>query len=94
VEALAGPEMVEAVEQHIENMLTHFGGKVEAWDVNNEMLHGAFFTEASGDPAIRRKMFEWAHARDPELRLFINDYNIISGNEGAKYVKLIQVQRW
>ena len=90
VEDLHGNELVEAVEQHINDMFDHFGAKLESWDVNNEMLHGSFFTDQSNDAHIRRKMFQWAHAKDPEMVLFVNDYNIIAGNEVNKYVTLIQ----
>ena len=90
VEQLTGLEMVEAVREHVENLLDHFDGLLEAWDVNNEMLHGNFFTDQSGDDTIRLKMFQWSHERSPELFLFVNDYNIIAGSEAAKYRELIQ----
>ena len=90
MEQLHGNDLVEAVEQHIEDMFDHFGAKLESWDVNNEMLHGSFFTDQSNDAHIRRKMFQWAHDKDPQMVLFVNDYNIIAGNEVNKYVALIQ----
>ena len=90
VEELYGNDLVDAVQEHVGNAMSHFGGKVEAWDVNNEMIHGSFFVDQSGDSAIRVKMFQWAHQKDPELLLFVNDYNIIAGNEESKYRKLIQ----
>ena len=90
VEELAGAEMVEAVQEHVYNLMDHFEGQLEAWDVNNEMLHGSFFTDQSGDDSIRLKMFQWSHERSPELLLFVNDYNIIAGSETAKYCQLIQ----
>ena len=71
-------------------MFDHFGAKLESWDVNNEMIHGSFFTDQSNDAHIRKKMFQWAHEKDPQMVLFVNDYNIIAGNEVNKYVTLIQ----
>ena len=35
-------------------------------------------------------MFQWAHDKDPQMVLFVNDYNLIAGNEVNKYVALIQ----
>ena len=67
-----------------------FEGMVEAWDVNNEMIHGSFFVDQSGDPGIRVEMFQRAAERSPELLLFVNDYNIISGTEADTYTSLIQ----
>ena len=63
---------------------------VEGWDVNNEMIHGSFFVDQSGDPGIRVEMFQRAAERSPELLLFVNDYNIIAGSEAATYTSLIQ----
>lgn len=40
------------------------------------MLHGNFFTEATGDPDIRVKMFQWAREVDSNVELFVNDYNV------------------
>ena len=67
-----------------------FEGMVEAWDVNNEMIHGSFFVDQSGDPGIRVEMFQRAAERSPKLLLFVNDYNIIAGTEAATYSSLIQ----
>ena len=67
-----------------------FEGMVEAWDVNNEMIHGSFFVDQSGDPGIRVEMFQRAAERSPELLLFVNDYNIIAGSEADTYTSLIQ----
>ena len=63
---------------------------VEGWDVNNEMIHGSFFVDQSGDPGIRVEMFQRAAERSPELLLFVNDYNIIAGTEADTYTSLIQ----
>jgi len=90
VKALSGTDLVDAVHEHVENVVTHFDGMVEAWDVNNEMIHGSFFVDQSGDASIRLKMFQWAHQKNPELLLFVNDYNIIAGSQEAKYRQLIQ----
>ena len=52
-------------------------GRLEHWDVNNEMLHGNFFEEATGDPDIRVKMFQMVEAKDPSVLRFINDYSVL-----------------
>ena len=61
VEELRGEALVATVEQHLNTTITHFAHTVEAWDVNNEMIHGQFFLDQSGDPDIRAKMFKGAH---------------------------------
>merc|ERR1719186_516481 len=82
--------MVTAVIEHVDNTVTHFAGMVEGWDVNNEMTHGSFFLDQSGDPAIRVKMFQQAHLKDPDILLFVNDYNILNNKKTSEYVELIQ----
>ena len=47
------------------------------WDINNEMLHGNFFTEKTGQQDIRIKMFQRAQELDPEALRFINDFNVL-----------------
>ena len=58
---------------------------MDHWDVNNEMLHGNFFTERTGDPDIRVKMFQWAQDRDPSTKKFVNDYEILNSQQLDKY---------
>ena len=41
------------------------------------MLHGNWWTENTGDPDIRVKMFQWAQERDPSTLKFVNDYNVL-----------------
>ena len=45
--------------------------------MNNEMLHGNFFAERTGDPDIRVKMFKWAEEKDPTTKKFVNDYDVL-----------------
>ena len=54
-----------------------FQGKVLHWDINNEMLHGNFFTEKTEQQDIRIKMFQRAQELDPEALRFINDFNVL-----------------
>ena len=58
------------------------------WDVNNEQLHGQFFETSSGNPWILSYMFLETRARDSDVTLFLNDYNIVSS--GVK----TQVRVW
>lgn len=82
-------ELELEVEERLEDVVSHFQGRLRHWDVNNEMLHGSFFEDRLG-PDIRRWMFERTRAIDPDVQLFVNDYNIISGTEADAYVQQIQ----
>ncbi|MBN2193364.1 MAG: endo-1,4-beta-xylanase [Polyangiaceae bacterium] len=80
--------LLERMQAHISNVVTHFKGKVYAWDVVNEaiMNDGALRTaeeEAAdqqskwyailGDAYIA-EAFRTAHEADPDAKLFYNDY--------------------
>jgi hypothetical protein len=66
------------VDARLNDAVTHFAGKYQHWDVNNEMLHGSFFQDRLGR-GIRPYLFNQVKAIDPTVQTFVNDYNIISG---------------
>jgi endo-1,4-beta-xylanase len=78
-----------AVENRMNSAVNHFKGKFVHWDVDNEMLHGSFYKDRLGD-AIHPWMFQAAHAIDPNCKLFVNDYSVVSGNETEAYKAQIQ----
>src|ERR1017187_9100666 len=89
-------QMAAVLQNHINTQVTHFAGKVFAWDVVNEA-----FTDSSpstlrdivwlDNPGIGagtgtgyiEQAFRWAHAADPNALLFYNDYSI--EGPGAKF---------
>lgn len=87
--APASPELLlSRLKNHIDHVVAHFKGRVYAWDVVNEAItdDGKFRTdhEAEADQRSRwhgilgvdyiAKAFEYAHAADPDAKLFYNDY--------------------
>lgn len=91
-------EMANIVHEHIRTMLTHYKGKVFAWDVVNEALSD------SADPKeIYRKdnyydvlgseyldmAFRWAREADPKAKLFYNEYGTEFG--GVKFEKMYEM---
>jgi len=50
------------------------------WDINNEMLHGSFFADREG-VAIRDWMYQAAAQADPDVDLFINDFDIVENGQ-------------
>ncbi|HYD42200.1 MAG TPA: endo-1,4-beta-xylanase [Anaeromyxobacter sp.] len=67
---------------HITTVVGHFRGQIRDWDVVNEPLdeNGALrknvWLLALG-PGYIEQAFRWAHAADPQAKLFLNEY----GNE-------------
>ncbi|WP_338554391.1 endo-1,4-beta-xylanase [Paenibacillus sp. KS-LC4] len=70
------------MQNHIQTVMERYEGKIYAWDVVNEVidasqsdgLRRSLWYQIAGEEYIE-KAFEFAHAVDPTVKLFINDYN-------------------
>ena len=75
-------EVAGILQDQMRAMLSHFKGKVFAWDVVNEAVdpdppHGlrkTFWLDKLG-PDYLDKAFRWARQDDPDVKLFYNDYD-------------------
>jgi len=83
---LSGDDLRKAVEHRLESAVTHFRGRFVHWDVDNEMLHGTFFKDGLGE-SIWPWMFKKVHDLDPEVKLFVNEYNILSVDQAFEQVQ-------
>jgi endo-1,4-beta-xylanase len=86
VRKLGTAELRTAAEERLRSAVTHFRGKFLHWDVNNEILHGSFFRDRLGE-AIWPWMFARTHELDPDARLFINEFNILSVDQDYQEVE-------
>ncbi|MBE0538048.1 MAG: endo-1,4-beta-xylanase [Phycisphaerae bacterium] len=86
VRDLSGEQLRQAVDRRMENAVTHFRGRFVHWDVNNETLHGSFFKDGLGE-SIWPWMFKRAHELDPEVKLFVNEFNILSVDQAFEQVQ-------
>lgn len=100
-EAVAAPSGAQvaakldiALENFVTNMVTHYKGKVKAWDVVNELFADDGSIRNNTNSAIDKtdvlvwsnymgrdyalKAFNYAKAADPDALLFINDYGLES----------------
>ena len=74
-------QLRDLLRKHITDEVTHFRGKIWAWDVVNEAfnedgtLRDTIWRTALGDGYIA-DAFRWAHRADPDAKLFYNDFNI------------------
>lgn len=80
---LASKELLfQRMKRHIDTLVGRYKGKIYAWDVVNEVIEPAdrsgmrnsLWYQIAGEEFIE-KAFEYAHAADPDAKLFINDYN-------------------
>lgn len=96
VRELSAAELRAAVERRLVSAVEHFRGRFVHWDVNNEMLHGSFFKDRLGED-IHPWMFIRAHELDPEAKLFVNEFNILSVDQAYERVQVdeyIEHIRW
>ena len=94
-------EMVETMRSYIETVAGHFAGKINAWDVVNEIIDNdgsyrkTLWTDAfngNGDEVVRLA-FQFAHQYDPNAELYYNDFNAWrpSKRDGiARMVRMLQ----
>jgi endo-1,4-beta-xylanase len=85
------------LKRHIDNVVGHFKGKVIGWDVVNEAISDTDGEYLRPTPALRAigddyiaKAFEFAHAADPDVQLYYNDYSIENPDKLAKTLRLIR----
>ncbi|KAJ0969958.1 hypothetical protein J5N97_022835 [Dioscorea zingiberensis] len=73
---LTGEDLKSAVDSRIQSLMSRYKGEFVHWDVNNEMLHYAFYEERLGSNASLN-FFETAQEEDPLATLFMNDFNVV-----------------
>ncbi len=83
---LDGDPLKAAVEYRMDSAVNHFRGAFLHWDVDNEMLHGSFFRDRLGAD-IHVWMYKRARELDPNAKLFVNEFNILSVDQGFNAVQ-------
>lgn len=78
VRSLNNNDLMSAVQNRLNGLLSRYKGKFSHYDVNNEMLHGSFYQGRLGKD-IRANMFKTANQLDPSATLFVNDYHVEDG---------------
>ncbi|MEV4295060.1 endo-1,4-beta-xylanase [Microbispora rosea] len=81
LQSLSGSALRQAMIDHIDGVMTHYKGRIYAWDVVNEAF--ADGTGARRNSNFQRTGDDWievafrtARAADPAAKLCYNDYNI------------------
>lgn len=78
------------IREHIAAIGAHYRGRVAHWDVTNEITehHKALAVLTPGEDSLTSsKIAHWyrlAHAADPDARLFVNDYGILTGKKDTQ----------
>jgi endo-1,4-beta-xylanase len=89
-------ELEQILHRHITDEVSHYRGRIYAWDVVNEAFNedgtprDTIWLRALG-PDYIAKAFWWAHQADPHARLYYNDYNLESiGPKSDAALALVQ----
>lgn len=79
----------QTLQQRAQTVTKKYKGRFAEYDLNNEMVHGNYYEDRLG-PEITKLMAQWAHQGDPDAKLFLNDYDILTGNKLPEYMAQIR----
>jgi len=82
-------DLEQTLKNRAETLSTRYKGRFAEYDLNNEMIHGNYYEDRLG-PDITKKMAEWMHNGDPDANLYLNDYDIATGNKLNEYMAQIR----
>lgn len=91
-------ELREILHEHISTVVGRYAGRIQQWDVANEILDESGNLRTTDNiwirelgPGIIADAFRWAHEADPDAKLFFNDYGVEGGNaKSDAYYALVQ----
>jgi len=89
VKELSNEELEQTLKNRTETVTARYKGRFQEYDLNNEMVHGNYYEDRLG-PDITKKMAQWARTGDPEVKLFLNDYDILTGVKLPEYLAQIR----
>lgn len=89
VKELSDEELERTLKNRAETVTARYKGRFVEYDLNNEMIHGNYYEDRLG-PDITKKMAQWAQNGDPDIKLYLNDYDILTGNKLPEYMAHIR----
>lgn len=88
--------LLRRTEHYVKEVVGRYRGKVCCWDVVNEAItdRNGFYKrnlwfKTIGEEYIE-KAFRWAHAADPDARLFYNDYFAVHPSKRDKIYRMVK----
>lgn len=74
---MSDAELRRVIERRCKEVANFFAGRVDEWDLNNEMLHCRWYRDRLGDEIVG-DMFRWFKEANPEAVLTLNDFRILN----------------
>jgi GH35 family endo-1,4-beta-xylanase len=88
---LNNDELRGAVIRRATDVAKHFKGRIDEFDLNNEMINGDFFRRRLGYGIINE--MAWAvKASNPNVKLYVNDYGILVENGFNRGPYMVQIE--
>lgn len=95
--------VTKRMKEHITTLVGRYKGKVQSWDVVNEAINDRGDAETAKTENLRNSQwlrivgpefialaFKYAHAADPDAKLYYNDYNIEAGPKHESSMVLLR----
>ena len=88
-------EFASATEKHVKDIVAHYKGRINSWDVVNEALNEdgtlrkSIFLDKMGEDYLANA-FKWAAEIDPKADLYYNDYNMTNTDKRKGAIRLVQ----
>ncbi len=89
VKELSDDKLLETLKARALDIGTRYKGRFAEYDLNNEMIHGNYYADRLGT-GITKQMADWVRQGDPDAVLYLNDYDILTGNRLDDYCKHIR----
>jgi len=90
VKELSDEDLELTIKNRAKTVAARYKGRFVEYDLNNEMVHGNYYEERLGAD-ITKKMAEWSQTGDPEIKLWLNDYDILTGKKLPEYLAQIRL---
>ncbi len=74
---MSDAELRRVIERRCREVANFFAGRVDEWDLNNEMLHCRWYRDRLGDEIVG-DMFRWFKQANPEAVLTLNDFRVLN----------------
>lgn len=89
VKELNNEELTETIQARAKDIGNRYKGRFVEYDLNNEMIHGNYYSERLGD-GITKEMTDWVLEADSSAIFFLNDYDILTGKKLSEYMTQIR----